>query len=86
MVDVVVNHNAWSGPPETVNYSRFIPFDQPEYYHTTHCSIDYGNMGDIVSPPVMVVASQSTGPFAAYGLVCHADLSTEAVDAVLGRG
>ena len=43
MVDIVVNHNAWSGAPDTVDYANFNPFNSESYYHP-YCSPDYGNI------------------------------------------
>ena len=42
MVDVVVNHNGWSGAPSTVDYSVFKPFDRESQYHP-YCAIDYSD-------------------------------------------
>ncbi|KAL9073041.1 MAG: hypothetical protein Q9157_004881, partial [Trypethelium eluteriae] len=42
MVDIVVNHNAWNGPPSAVNYTTFNPFNNPSNYHP-FCEIDYSN-------------------------------------------
>ncbi|KAF2707853.1 glycoside hydrolase family 13 protein [Pleomassaria siparia CBS 279.74] len=43
MVDVVTNHNGWNGSADTVDYSRFHPFDDAKYYHP-YCPItDYDN-------------------------------------------
>ncbi|GAM91000.1 hypothetical protein ANO11243_090470 [Dothideomycetidae sp. 11243] len=41
MVDVVPNHNGWSGPPSTVNYSSFNPFNSASDYHLPYCSVSY---------------------------------------------
>jgi hypothetical protein len=49
MVDIVVNHNGWNGPPDTVDYSKFNPFNKEEYYNTPYCEIDYNDLGDTVS-------------------------------------
>lgn len=49
MVDIVVNHNGWNGPPDSVDYSKFNPFNQEEYYNTPYCEIDYNDLGDTVS-------------------------------------
>lgn len=38
MVDIVVNHNGYSGASNSVDYSVFHPFDQQSYYHT-YCTI-----------------------------------------------
>ena len=38
MVDVVVNHFAWSGNSSTVNYHDFTPFNGPSYFHS-YCPI-----------------------------------------------
>ena len=42
MVDVVVNHNAWNGPPSSVNYSAFNPFNNPCDYHK-FCEVNYAD-------------------------------------------
>ena len=49
MVDIVVNHNGWNGPPDTVDYSKFNPFNKKEYYNTPYCEIDYNDLGNTVS-------------------------------------
>jgi hypothetical protein len=49
MVDIVVNHNGWNGPPDSVDYSKFNPFNKKEYYNTPYCEIDYNDLGDEVS-------------------------------------
>jgi len=49
MVDIVVNHNAWPGPPEAIDFSALNPFDQPSDYNLPYCAIDYSNMTDNVS-------------------------------------
>ncbi|KAM0708328.1 hypothetical protein Q7P35_004979 [Cladosporium inversicolor] len=46
MVDIVVNHNGWNGPPDSVDYSKFNPFNKKEYYNTPYCEIDYNDLGD----------------------------------------
>lgn len=53
MVDIVVNHNAWNGGPDTVDYSKFNPFNQKEHYNTPYCEIDYNDLGDTVSFPMI---------------------------------
>ena len=40
MVDIVVNHNAWAGDSDSVDYSTFNPFNDCSYYNT-YCAIDY---------------------------------------------
>ncbi|KAI9693236.1 MAG: hypothetical protein M1822_005232 [Bathelium mastoideum] len=42
MVDIVVNHNAWNGPPSSVNYTAFYPFNNQSDYHQ-FCEVDYSN-------------------------------------------
>lgn len=39
MVDIVVNHNVWDGPGESVDYSQFNPFNTEDKYHT-YCLIE----------------------------------------------
>ena len=44
MVDVVVNHFAWGGDYQGVNYSSYNPFNESSYFHS-FCQIandDYG--------------------------------------------
>lgn len=38
MIDVVTNHNGWSGDSSTVNYSQFQPFNDEKYFHP-YCPI-----------------------------------------------
>lgn len=33
MVDVVANHNGWTGDSKSVDYSQYNPFNSEEYYH-----------------------------------------------------
>ncbi|EME82600.1 glycoside hydrolase family 13 protein [Pseudocercospora fijiensis CIRAD86] len=40
MVDIVVNHFAWQGSPDSVDYSTFVPFDSSSYFHS-YCSNNY---------------------------------------------
>ena len=43
MVDIVVNHNGWPGDANSVDYSKFNPFNQKSYYHD-YCEVtDYNN-------------------------------------------
>lgn len=43
MVDIVVNHNGWNGSADTVDYSKFYPFNDKKYYHD-YCPVnDYSN-------------------------------------------
>ena len=51
MVDIVVNHNGWNGPPDSVDYSKFNPFNSKDDYNTPYCEIDYNDLGDTVSGP-----------------------------------
>ncbi|KAM0697646.1 hypothetical protein Q7P36_002500 [Cladosporium allicinum] len=46
MVDIVVNHNGWNGPPDSVDYTKFNPFNRKEDYNTPYCEIDYNKLGD----------------------------------------
>ena len=39
MVDVVVNHFAWDGPENQINYSDLNPFNDQKYYHP-YCLIE----------------------------------------------
>jgi alpha-amylase len=54
MVDIVVNHNGWNGPPDSVDYSKFNPFNKKEYYNTPYCEIDYNNLDNTVSNPWII--------------------------------
>lgn len=47
MVDVVVNHFAYAGNPESVDYTRLSPFSTADSFHT-YCPIDYGKTSDMV--------------------------------------
>ena len=38
MVDVVANHFAWPGPPNTTDYSEFIPLNSKRYFHD-YCTV-----------------------------------------------
>lgn len=49
MVDIVVNHNAWPGPPEAVDFSALNPFNQPSDYHLPYCAVDYNDLTGNVS-------------------------------------
>ncbi|PVI02428.1 glycoside hydrolase family 13 protein [Periconia macrospinosa] len=41
MVDIVTNHNGWNGSADSVDYTRFRPFNDRKYYHD-YCAIaDY---------------------------------------------
>ena len=51
MVDVVVNHNGYSGRAADVNYSVFNPFNEKSYYHP-YCAIDFDDMSNKVSNAV----------------------------------
>lgn len=42
MVDIVVNHNAWAGDADDVDYSYFNPFNTQSDYHS-YCTVDYSN-------------------------------------------
>lgn len=47
MVDIVVNHYAWSGAPDTVDYSTFGPFNNANYFHP-YCAIDFNDISNTV--------------------------------------
>jgi alpha-amylase len=40
MVDIVVNHFAWIGSPDSVDYTTFTPFNSVDYFHP-HCNNNY---------------------------------------------
>ncbi|CAK4033307.1 glycoside hydrolase family 13 [Lecanosticta acicola] len=42
MIDVVTNHYAYSGSPDTIDYSIFVPFNDESYFHP-YCAIDYSD-------------------------------------------
>jgi alpha-amylase len=42
MVDVVVNHFGWDGNASSVDYSQFVPFNSPSYFHT-YCTISHND-------------------------------------------
>ena len=46
MVDIVVNHNAWAGDADSVDYSTFNPFNKESYYHSS-CPIDYDSTDSV---------------------------------------
>lgn len=50
MVDIVVNHNGYNGAPATIDYSKFVPFNNISDYHQPYCQPDYNNLGNLVSP------------------------------------
>jgi alpha-amylase len=39
MLDIVVNHMGYYGPPESIDYSVFWPFNDQKYFHD-YCSVD----------------------------------------------
>lgn len=46
MVDIVVNHNGWSGPMKGVDFSKMRPFNDASYYHNA-CSVNYNDQYSI---------------------------------------
>ncbi|KAJ7171683.1 glycoside hydrolase family 13 protein [Mycena crocata] len=44
MVDIVINHFANQG--ETVDYSKFVPFNEARFFHP-RCEVDWGNQSSI---------------------------------------
>ena len=76
MVDIVVNHNAWPGPPGTVDFSALNPFNQPSDYNMPYCAIDYSNLTQHVSMDGRVVHRNLPGSSAAASrnFVALADL------------
>ncbi|EME46703.1 glycoside hydrolase family 13 protein [Dothistroma septosporum NZE10] len=46
MVDVVTNHFAALGPPDSIDYTTLTPFDSQSYFHP-YCSIDYNDVANI---------------------------------------
>jgi len=49
MVDIVINHLAFNGPAQSVDYSLYPPpFNSPSAFHPV-CDIDYGNQSSIES-------------------------------------
>ncbi|KAF9879939.1 alpha amylase [Colletotrichum karsti] len=47
MVDVVTNHMAWIGNPNSVDYSTFRPFSNASAYHLPPCWINYDNQTSV---------------------------------------
>ena len=47
MVDVVVNHFAWSGSAEETDYSTFNPFNDSSYFHPICWVTDYTNQTNV---------------------------------------
>jgi alpha-amylase len=48
MLDVVVNHMAWSGDARKIDYSQLHPFDDEKYFHDFCLISDYTPNGDAV--------------------------------------
>lgn len=48
MVDIVVNHNGWSGSPSSVDYSSYNPFNKQSDFHPYY-PINYGDVNNLVS-------------------------------------
>lgn len=48
MLDVVVNHMAWSGNARKIDYSVFHPFDDKKYFHDFCLISDYSPTGDAI--------------------------------------
>lgn len=48
MLDVVVNHMAWSGNAQKIDYSVFHPFDDKKYFHDFCLIKDYSPTGDAI--------------------------------------
>jgi alpha-amylase len=61
MVDIVINHNGWPGPHESVDFSVFNPFNQPSDYNLPYCAIDYSNLTENVSVDGQSVRHSSLG-------------------------
>lgn len=49
MVDIVVNHNGYNGAVNTIDFSKFVPFNSSSNYHFPYCQPDYNNLGNLVS-------------------------------------
>lgn len=64
MVDLVVNHYAWSGAPDTVDYSTFGPFNNQNYFHQ-YCAIDFNDISNTVCRlnllPVSIITLRRAG-------------------------
>lgn len=58
MIDVVVNHFAALGPPDSVDYSSLQPFNSQDYYHS-YCSINFNNLADITQVEQCWMGSQN---------------------------
>ena len=82
MVDIVVNHNGWSGRPKSVDYSVFNPFNNESYYHP-YCAIDFDDMSNTVSgPPVFAPWNLLSGTLA-NGILMIANIESDESRAVL---
>ena len=49
MVDIVVNHNGYNGAPDSIDYTKFVPFNNISDYHTPYCAPDYNDLNNMVS-------------------------------------
>ncbi|KAK9456042.1 alpha-amylase 1 [Dipodascopsis uninucleata] len=47
MVDVVVNHYGWSGNYTTIDYSKFVPFNNEKYFHPFCFITNYSNQAEV---------------------------------------
>jgi hypothetical protein len=61
MVDIVINHNGWPGPHESVDFSAFNPFNQSSDYNLPYCAIDYSNLTENVSVDDQIVRHSLLG-------------------------
>lgn len=60
MVDVVVNHFAYNGAPEDVDYSVYNPFNSYSQFHHPYCQINYADNSNLVR--ILLIALIATSP------------------------
>lgn len=47
MVDVAVNNMGVSGPEQKVDFSQYVPFNDPKYFHSFCNIMNYGNQTEV---------------------------------------
>jgi len=60
MVDIVVNHNGYNGTVASIDYSKFVPFNNKSNYHFPYCTPDYSNLNNLVSLPNSLPATDDS--------------------------
>jgi hypothetical protein len=58
MVDIVVNHFAWAGDGDSVDYSTFDPFNDEKYFHEFKL-LSNDTSGDADAPLVVSISPSS---------------------------